>query len=446
MDRKQPLAAEVRFTAVGRERFEYRMPPAQQLQSVTIRLDLHGAEAITIPDEALQPTMARPDSLSWEFRNLVSDRRIVVLIPEAMAPAARVLYLWRFVAVGVLLFGAGFLYLSEQARPGQLDRFRLGHFLLLALTYLLFFVIFMVLEFHGELGTVPSMIVAAVFSLPLLVLHVAAVLGFHFALTRVLPLAGFSLGLVINGVYGGANRDYVFIGAVVVVVSYMTVTFPRWAGRREQHRQESDRAYTAGRRALMEVLTADLGRRVADLKAAGARADRQLRAWASDEGRAPARSRLQMAGEAVPTLVKEYEQLLTRLGVLPVARDWQQLENLSGLQREADAFRERVDLRLACLRAELEGSQPAAAAPAEPSRAGDIHCAACGRSVPAAPFCQQCGAVQALVVVCPKCGEKDVLPMHYIPGGIPSGKELFCTNCGATLTPLVCVPRGGVEQ
>src|SRR5262249_37860725 len=153
----------VKFTALGRERFEYTLPPAQQLQSVAIDLRLSGAEAITIPDDSLQPTETDRDQLRWDFQNLVSDRRIVVLIPEEMAPMARVLYLWRFVAVGVLLFGAGFLYLSEQVRPGQLDRFRLGHFLLLAITYSLFFVIFTVLEFHADLGTVAAMLVAAVF-------------------------------------------------------------------------------------------------------------------------------------------------------------------------------------------------------------------------------------------------------------------------------------------
>src|SRR5262249_25055719 len=292
MDREQPLAATLRFTALGRERFEYRFPPAQQLRSVSIALRLSGARSITVPDDSLQPTSASPDELRWEFRNLVSDRRITVLIPEEMASAARVLVLWRFVAAAVLVFGAGFLYLSEQARPGQLDRFRLGHFLLLALTYSLFFVLFTVLEFHADLGTVPAMLVAAVFSLPLLVAHVAGVLGWHFALTRVLPLAVFSLGLVVNGVYGAGLRDYVYIGAVVLIAAYLTLTFPGWAARRERHAQESDRAYDAARKALLETLTADLGRRVADLRAAQARAEGQLKVLAAVEALAPARARL----------------------------------------------------------------------------------------------------------------------------------------------------------
>lgn len=331
MDSKQSLTAEVKFTALGRDRFEYRLPPGDQLQTVAVSLNLNGATSITVPDDSLQPTTTLRDHLAWDFHNLVSDRRIIVLIPEAMAPVARVLFLWRFVAAAVLLFGAGFLYLSEQARPGQLDRFRLGHFVLLAFTYLLFFIVFTVLEFRADLSTVASMAVSAVFSLPLLVLHVAAVLGFRFALTRVLPLAVFSLGLVLNGVYGGLLRDYVFIAAVVLVIAYVTLTFPSWAAGRARHRQEIDQARTAAREALVETTAGG----------------------------------------------------------------------------------------------------------------GETHCAACGRTVPKSPFCQQCGCVQPLAVVCPKCAEKNLLPVHLFPEGVPSSKELFCTNCGSALTVLLRMPRAG---
>ncbi len=440
MDRDESLTADVRFTALGRDRFEYRLPPARQLRSVAIRLDVRGAESITIPDDSLQPTSTVDSRLEWDFHNLVSDRRIIVLIPEAMAPVARVLFLWRFVAAAVLLFGAGFLYLSEQATPGQLDRFRLGHFVLLAFNYLLFFVVFTVLEFHGHLGTLVSMVISAVFSLPLLMLHVAAVLGFRFALTRVLPLAVFSLGLVLNGVYGGGMRDYVFIGAIILVIGYVTVTFPRWAARRERHRQEADRQYGAARKSLMEMIAQDVGRQVADLKAADARAENQLRLLGDAEKTAPVRSRIQTAREPVPGLGKEYEELLKRLSWLPAHPPWPQTDVLSSLRSDAEGFRERVELALARLRAELESIQPSAAS-AEPDRKGQTHCAACGRTVPRAPFCAQCGSLQPVLVVCPQCGERNVLPVHFFPEGTPSSTELYCTRCGEVLTNLVRMPR-----
>lgn len=421
------LAAEVRFVALGRDRFDYRLPPARELQSVQIHLRVTGARSITVPDEAFQPTAARPDELSWEVNNLVSDRKITVLIPEEMAPASRVLYLWRFVAVAVALFGAGFLYLSEQVRPGQLDRFRLGHFVLLALTFSLFFIIFTVLEFHGELGTVAAMIVSAVFSLPLLVLHVAAVLGLRFALTRVLPLAIFSLGLVIVGVYvSGSVRDYVYIAAAVFLVAYVTITFPKWAAGRARHREEADRVYADARQSAGELIARDLGPRVAELRAADARAEQQMKT-----ADAATRARLEQARQPVAGVITSYDDLHRRLTFLPAQRDWLQTDAVPALRRDADSLRDRLDLAFAALGRET-GLAPTAGA-AAPAREGETHCAACGTAVPRAAFCLRCGARQAVEATCGRCGEKTVLPVHFFPDGTPPAKELFCTNCGAPM-------------
>ena len=202
------ITAEVAFVALGRERFEYDLPPARQLREIDISLSLDGGGATRIPDHALQPTEIGKGRLGWRFTNLVSDRSIIIEIPGAQSPIGRVMLLCRLVAVAVLLFGAGFWYLSEQVKPGQLDDFRWGHFLLLAMTYSLFFVIFAVIVFHGSIGTAPAMVVAAVFSFPLLLLHAWRIIDLKFAATRVLPLAVFTLGLVVNGVYGGGARDY----------------------------------------------------------------------------------------------------------------------------------------------------------------------------------------------------------------------------------------------
>jgi prepilin-type N-terminal cleavage/methylation domain-containing protein len=417
---KQSLTAEVRFTALGHNQFEYRLPPAQQLNAVAITLDRRKAGSITLPDESLQPTSVSPEQLHWNAHSLVSDRRITVLIPEALAPAARVFLLWRFVSVGVLLFGAGFLYLSEQVRPGQLDDFRLGHFGLLALTYLLFFVVFSVLEFHGALGTVAAMALSAALSVPLLFLHVVAVLGLRFAFTRVLPLAVFSLALVVNGVYAGNARDYVYLGAVVVVVAYVTVTFPAWSARRERHRRESDAAYAAARLALKESLSGDLGRRVAELKAAveqgGSVIDPATR-------------------ESVQVLGHEYAELLRRFDALPLQRDRFQADLLPALRKDMEALGERVGLAQAVLRSQRQALQTAGTS-AEAGPEGRTHCAACGRDAPRAPFCPQCGAVQPVVLACPQCGEKSQLPLHLFLGGTPATRELFCTRCGTNLTAL----------
>ena len=428
-DRGEPLTARVNYTAFGREHFVLALPPARELRSVDIALKLSDMKASVVPDESLQPTESGADQLQWKFTNLVSDQRIIVLIPGAQTPLARMALLMKLMAVGVLLFGAGFWFLNEQARPGRLDTFRLGHFLLLALTYSLFFVIFAVLEFHGWLGTVAAMAVAAVFSLPLLVLHAARVLDFRFALTRMLPLTIFTLALVINGVYGGALRDYVFIAAVIFIIGYVTVSYRAWAGARDEYRHEQKTAFAARRRAAMEKFTADLGGKMGELTGAAAQAAEFVKSGSGPE-LAGVRARLERAIAPVEGLRKEYEALgkhvalLTSLAFVPFDR------TLDKVERDAGAFRDRLEPHIALLQGELAAFQSAVESLAPPSREGQIHCVACGRSTPDAPFCQHCGVPRATTVVCARCHEQMVVPVHLL-GDRSRVPALFCLHCGA---------------
>ncbi|HVF10842.1 MAG TPA: prepilin-type N-terminal cleavage/methylation domain-containing protein [Abditibacteriaceae bacterium] len=439
LPRGEPLTANVNFTALGREQFDYDLPPARQLRSVTITLGLRGVSSYTIPDEALQPSTADPQQLRWEFKNLVSDRRISVLIPGAEAPLARVLLLLRLVGLAVLLFGAGFWYLSEQVQPGQLDKFRWGHFLLLALTYSLFFVIFTVLEFHGTLPTPLSMAVSAVFSLPLLVLHVSRVLNLRFAITSVLPLTIFTLGMVLNGVYGGALRDYVFIGATVFVIGYVTVNYQSWAAGRERRRLESEAAYTNRRRELIERVTTELGAQMAELSGADAQAGELLKSepqGALAEELAPARSRLARAREPVSELHKAHQDLENRLTHIPVQPDWEPTETFNRLEREAAAFRSRIEPHVTRLQTELAAYRQALKSVATPAREGQLHCVACGQPVPDAPFCQQCGCVHPIIATCAGCGERITIPVHLLAEG-RQDTALFCSRCGTRVPTLL---------
>ena len=428
VDHGEPLTAQINYTAFGREQFELALPPARELRSVAITLKLSDMKASVIPDESLQPTGSGAEQLQWKFTNLVSDRHIVVLIPGAQTPLARMILLMKLVAVGVLLFGAGFWFLSEQAKPGHLDTFRLGHFLLLALTYSLFFVIFAVLEFHGRLGTVASMAVAAVFSLPLLVLHASRVLNFRFALTRMLPLTVFTLVLVINGVYGGPLRDYVFIAAAIFIMGYVTVSYRAWAGARDQYQHERKTAFAARRRAVMEKVIAELGGKMAELAAAATQAAEYVKSGSGPE-LAAARSRLERATGPVEGLRKDYEELAKRTALLTSLAFTPFEGTLDKVERETGAFRDRLEPHLALLRDELAAFKSAAKSLAPPAREGQIHCVACGRSTADAPFCQHCGVPRAAIAVCTECHQQMVMPVHLLADR-SQAPVLFCPLCG----------------
>jgi hypothetical protein len=177
-----------------------------------------------------------------------------------------------------------------------------------------------VLEFHGRLTTPLSMAVSGLFSLPLLVLHVSRVLDFRFAITCVLPLAILTLGLVVNGVYGGAFRDYGFIAATIFIIGYATIAYESWAAGRE----------STGRIKKLLIQPAP-----------GTGAENYISNWRTNGGTEWSRSpghRIQPVGTtrrvvhgsgsiakrqgAGDTLRKEYDELKKRLNYLPAQPSW----------------------------------------------------------------------------------------------------------------------------
>ena len=95
----------------------------------------------------------------------------------------------------------------------------------MAATYSLFFVVFAVIIYHEQLPVIPALGISLASSLPLLALHVAKITNLGFALKHVIPLAILTLAVVVNGVYGGASRDYVFLAILIVSVAYLTLTY-----------------------------------------------------------------------------------------------------------------------------------------------------------------------------------------------------------------------------
>jgi hypothetical protein len=283
------------------------------------------------------------------------------------------------------------------------------------------------------------MAVAAVCSLPLLVLHATRVLDFGFAVTRVLPLTIFTLALVINGVYGGPVRDYVFIAAAIFIIGYVTVSYRAWAGARDQYRHEQKTAFEVRRRTVMEKFTAELGGKMGELTGAAAQAAELVKSGTSPE-LAGTRARLERAIAPVERLRKEYDELgkhvalLTSLAFVPFDR------RLEKVEQDASAFRDRLEPHIALLRGELAAFQSGADALVSPTREGEIHCVACGRSTPDAPFCQHCGVPRPATVACAKCHEQILVPVHLL-GDRTQLPSLFCLYCGARV-PLGPAKRG----
>ena len=86
-----------------------------------LELTLEGVTSEFIPAETLKPTLVEPHRLVWDFENLITDRKIIVELPGTLSPIGRIILLSKLAGFAVLLFGAGFLYMSELSQPGRLD-------------------------------------------------------------------------------------------------------------------------------------------------------------------------------------------------------------------------------------------------------------------------------------------------------------------------------------
>jgi prepilin-type N-terminal cleavage/methylation domain-containing protein len=230
------LRAKATYGAQGYNRFAYEGPGAGRAGAFKMSVSLEGVTEEFISADTLQPTTVQSGFLQWDYKNLVTNRRVIVELPGEMSPMGRIMLLSELAAVAILFFGLGFLYLSELKEPGRLDNFRLPDFLLLAFNYFLFFIIFMVLSLNGDLALWVSMGLSAAVSLPLLMIHASRILDKTFAFTRVLPLALFTLSIVINGVYGGAVMKYIYIGLTALTVAILTLTYQTWTEKRKEYR------------------------------------------------------------------------------------------------------------------------------------------------------------------------------------------------------------------
>lgn len=343
--------------------------------------------------------------------------------PQELSQAARLVQL---AGAAVLLFGAGFWYLAELRRPGQLERFRLGHFLLLALTYSLFFVAFTVFDARGWTMAAAAGTAAAL-SYPLVTLHVATITGWRFALFAALPLTAWTHGIVVNGVYGEDLQSLVYLGMVASAVAFLTLTYPALMRGVEAHRGDREQrlaAEVAEITGSTDTLRHELSRADALLRQPDLGEDHGLRHWL-EQRVTHVRSTLESAHD----LARSAE----RVSYL-TSRIERHRACTSGLLRSRQ-LRERIQPALHALRdttdnlARHRELHPAPkAAPADDVR----HCIGCGHgNATGARFCANCGRPSTQRRECLSCGSVLNLPPHLLRS-LPEGEaaETYCHCCG----------------
>lgn len=355
-----------------------------------------------------------------------SDAAVAVASPE-LSQAAKLV---RLAGLAILLFGGGFWYTVELRRPGRLDEFRLGHFLLLALTFSLFFVVFAVLDAY-ELSAWMAAGIAALVSYPLVVAHVSTITGWRFGIFTALPLAALTTGIAVNGVYGGDLRAIIFVGMLVLVVTYLTWTYPRMSRTHDQLLKQREADLTRRTDALTELTNA--------LRAEITRSHTMLRREDTIECQGLRRWLEQRHDDAART-INDYETLIgthnrmkfatTRSGRKEQCqRGFDLAIALSQKMPQAEAALTKAMQSLASHREMTE-------LPVEATR-DEHHCVACGHSTTTdSRYCGNCGRQSAERRECHRCAHVLLLPVHLMredcrPGAAQGFTPVtHCQSCG----------------
>ena len=443
-----PIVARVIFVAKGVGDVTLPLPPAIGMRDLDLTVRTSGFAALPVPLGSLAPKRIERDAYYWEYKNLVSERPVMIELPSVDSPLARVILMLKLVGFAVLLFGAGFWYLVESYRPGHLTRFRLRHFLLLALTYSLFFAVFAVLGFQG-VDPVRAFAIAALVAMPLLMWHVAAVVDWRFAAKYTLPLASLTIGVVVNGVYGGAAQSYVYLGVGAFIVAYLTFTMEGLA-EKQKHRRDAVEADLSASIAAMQPAAVELVELEAEIASVLTNCDPQpLQSL---------RQEVQERTTEATRLAHEHARVFARVAALrgkagfdrAVQRD--NIKNsLRGMpEAMADAARRvrEAVARLASRRAQVGAEHEAARRARAERDAGGVHCLCCGHRTPAhgavgSTFCSACGVRLPVDLACGSCSEVFPLPVHLLDPEAPP-QPLHCTGLRGRAWPgfgASCVVR-----
>jgi prepilin-type N-terminal cleavage/methylation domain-containing protein len=436
------VTMEVSYTLRGRDAFNYDVSGLGRAGAVRFEVLQEDADRLAVPPDSLQPTERRPDRLVWSFRRLVTTQPLLVELPANASPLGRLILLCQLAALGVLLFGAGFWYLSELRRPGSLDDFRWGHFLLLALNYTLFFAAFAVVGYQGPWGT--ALVVASVVSLPLLTLHVARLSDVAFALTRCLPLAVLTLGAVVAAAYAEAYRPHVLLGVAVVALAFVTPTWRRWSAGRQAHVEQKRLAREReGRESDLRMQLTEPREQVEEREALMREAEQRVEAQVEGAGPESQETREALRRLRASELRLQQLRKLDGAPAAPAAHgEWmrERAEEVRRTRKQLDA--EAVALKVSLRKLQQRVSQ----ARAQTTEAGaPPRCMACGApTTGSARFCSECGTVGLQLLACARCGDKLALPGHVLRHRWEE-RPLHCRTCGDSFPRPTPPPEEGAR-
>ena len=408
----EEMLAEFNYLASGQDRLQLPLAQAGHLRTLKITLDSFDCPSLRVPAGALAPTVTSPSRLVWDYRNLVADRALIVELPTDSTVDAKVLLLCRLVGLAVLLYGLGFWYLGELREPGRLARFNWGNFFLLALTYSFFFPALAVLSLGMGLPLMASLGLAAALSLPLLTLHVTRIVDFRFALSN-LWLALMTLGIVVNGVFGGAYQLPIYLASAFLCVGFLTVTYRRWA----EHRQAWHQAHLRE-----EQLLATLQMRAPEIREAHILAEQASNA-AGPEAQLQAVESAR--GKLLELLAADQEMLTQAQGLS--TRPWGALRQEGYCELKARAEQQKRWLNRGCHSLQLALQRLAEARSTE--HEGELHCLDCGKASGESRCCPHCGAHKPQRLLC-SCGQTLLWPARRM---VDQAFQPHCSGCGSRL-------------
>ena len=428
----ESLRAEVTYGAQGHDKFIYEGPGADRAGVFRVVMELDGVTSELISTDALQPTKVEDGIIEWDYENLVTEQNIVVELPGAKSPLGRIMLFLKLAGLAVFLFGLGFMYLSDLEQPGQLDDFRWGHFLLLSLTYSLFFLIFTIIGFSGGIGTGLSIVLSLILSLPLLMIHTGRFMSMSFALSRVLPLSLFTFAIVINGVYGGIYRKYILIAIIVITVAIITLTYRVWTERKKSYRDEKKQREREREQEEKQKQAHKEMREMYDNEAFKV----------LNESEELLKKAQEITEEA--SILLEYNNIKEHLGVRGSAEEQfatltdirTQYDNMKSIAANIPLIEDADEHKRTCLELTKDGKQQKIRLQHTIERLSDsieelsrlrkqieikekkledaIRCISCGAQSPPSIYCPMCGVLRPVELVCHQCNQVYRLPIHLI--------------------------------